>query len=211
MVEQHRGREQNQNYLTLAQEEIKTLTENILGLRQRLVTDEKTLRQLVDDYQEERYRRQEEIWQDRGLTKCTLCFDIPPGHIPNNYDQRIPTRWGGWGLMPSDEARYISISGEHWHTNHESDSHHTHLYFHRLCNHCYLEKLRDQATGKGGFRDLNPDQVEAINSILEKHGNTYQGDQELRRIYGHRDEIKIYWHQLSIPEGAYEIGTVIKI
>lgn len=183
------------SYFDSAQREIEALAQNILGLKQELPTKERALYELVQNYQKERYRRQEEIWQDHGLIRCTLCFNVPPG----------------WGLMPADEAHYISIRGDHWHTSHESDYHHTHLLFHRLCGHCYLEKLKNQATGTGGFRDLNPDQVEAINSILEKYGNTYQGDQKLTRMYGHYSEIEIYWHQLHIPKGAYEIGTTIKI
>lgn len=187
MIEHHK------EYLEICQKKIESLAGQTIELANQLKAGQEELSKLVKEYQQKRYSRQVEIWAKRGLTRCTNCFDSP---------QR------NWGLIPLDDVLYISTKGDHWHTNHESDSHHTHLWLNRLCNVCYMQELKDCATSKGGLRVLNTETVNYIDEILATQKG-YEADKTIRERIGRADDIRVYWHQLPIPEQAYEIGKII--
>ena len=181
-------------YLDTVHKDIDTIARQVLDLQDKLKSGQNELDGLVQKYQQERYSRQVEIWAERNVTRCTSCFDTP---------QR------NWGLVPPEDVYYVSIKGDHWHTSHEADYHHNHLWFHRLCNPCYMGYLKDCATSEGGLRDLAPEEIDKINDIIASKKEGYAADHDIRELFGQADNIRVYWHRLPIPEQAYEIGRTL--
>lgn len=206
----------HQNYLETRWGEIDIIAQAIVELQDQLAGKDQSLRKLVERYQQERYRRQEEIWKSRRLTRCTRCYDVPPGHEPDRWKNITPTIWGGWGLIPFEDAHYTIVSGHHWHTSHESDSYDSHSWFHRLCGNCYLDKLKDCAAGDENLHDLSIEKVEEIRlalvtEITSTSHFSEEGSVMRRKFKYSSDDIKVFWYQLPIPEKAYEIGKNISI
>lgn len=198
--------------LLVRQEEINNILLELHTLREQLGGKEGILKILVEDYQKQRYQKQEEIWRARCLTRCTSCYNTPPGE-PSNWQQKLPTPWGGWGLIPLDDAHYVLRRGKHWHTSHESDYHHSHLYFERLCNSCYTLALESHAKSGGGMHKLTTPEVEEINRTVADQSCQYgyMKTCALTDKFGHATDVEVRWYNLPIPEGAYEIGDRLEI
>lgn len=190
--------EQYQIGLDILQKDINTVNEQVLNLREHIKNSQEELIRLVKEYQQKRYNRQVEIWAERGLIRCTNCF---------NTSQR------NWGLVPPDDAHYIEVRGKHTHRgdHYGSDSTHSQLEYHRLCTQCYSEKLQAYASDGGGFRGISTEQVDEINTILSSEQDKYKIHDALRKRLGNFNEIRVYWHRLPIPEQAYEIGKPISL
>ncbi len=188
--------EQHQTSLDILQKDIEVVNKHVLNLRDQLETGQKELARLVQEYQWERYQRQVELWAERNLTRCTNCFNVPKRN---------------WGLIPLDSVHYLGVKGAYTHRgdHYGSDATHTQLEFHCLCTQCYSEKLKACAFGGGGLLGIDAKQVSGINAILATEKEGYKATQALRERFGRFDEIDVYWHQLPIPEKAYEIGKAI--
>lgn len=202
--------EYHQDYLENFQREIQTMARSCVSLESQLGFARDRLNDLIRSYKSERYRRQIEIWRGRGLTRCTMCYDIPPDKMPSRYDERVPTAWGGWGLIPLDDVHHVLISGKHSHCCHECSSEYTALTFHQLCSNCYEQQLKACATGYERMRDLTKEEVEKINQVLTSNQKEYEVTDILRKKFGDFNEIRVVWAGLRIPEGAYEIGQPIE-
>lgn len=209
MKEKELSTKQHQQVLDVLHCDIDSVARQIFELQEKLGNGLNELYQLVEEYQRQRFRRQDEIWQSRGLTRCTICYDVPPNHTPSRFDKRIPTPRLGWGLMSVRDTRYVSSRGSHWHTSHESDYHHSHIIFHRLCSPCYQNELKVAAAREGGLHDLSKDQVQEIDDIRQSSQESWEQNALLRKKFGNFSEIVVRWHDLPIPEEAYEIGTKI--
>lgn len=199
---------QHENYLGILLEDIKKRTTTFVDLKEQLRAAENQLNALIRDYEQERHQRQEEIWRQRCLTRCTKCYDIPPG---KTMGQRISTPWGGWGLMPEDDTHYVLMSDS-------PDYHRPYRIFHRLCGSCYEIELKAHAADGGRMRDLSKDEVEEINQILTltkadtDYGRlNYRTHASLSKKWSLHTytDIVVRWYNLHIPEEAYEIGQKI--
>lgn len=189
----------------------------LLALQTQFETGQKRLEQFVATYHQERYRQQEALWHDRCLTRCALCSNIPPDEPvsePFYGDvERRTTVWGGWGLIPVDDAHFVVVSGkaDYPRKEYSGDWSETFVVLHRLCTNCYQGELKAYAAGRrtGRILGLNKQTVEEVNQALASSGEKH--NLVLERLFGRADKMQVRWHNLGIPEGAYEVGQKIHL
>lgn len=168
-------------------------------LREALGDLEVNRGELLRVYQLLRYRAQLNIWQNRGLVRCTKCFELGPSEEKQG---KIGTDLG-FGLVSKEEASYILLK----YISHRAAIRHkgyTHKVYeaHCLCPACYynMQGLSDLIKNRS-MVDLDETR---INKILEEPDFLDRGSKKIVSIL--KCEPRIFWHNLPIPERAYEIG-----